>query len=171
MKLYEINEEILRLTDQIDIDEETGELLGNTEEVMKKLDALQMQKKSILEYLAKIVLNLKADAAVVKDEEQRLRARRQRLEKRQDGIMEVLKRECQGEKTNLGVVSLTYMNTTKLDVFNAEEAVKWLKRRKLTSCYRIPEPEVAKTEVKKLFKEGKIVPGCVLVQDRSYYLK
>lgn len=171
MKLYEINEEILRLTDQIDIDEETGELLGNTEQVMKELDALQLQKKSILEYLAKIVLNLKAEEGAVKDEEYRLRMRRQRIEKRKEGIMEVLKRECNGEKTNLGVVSLTYMNTTKLNVFDAGEAVKWLKRRKLTSCYRIPEPEVAKAEVKKLFKEGKVVPGCRVVQDRAYYLK
>ena len=34
MKLYEINAEILRLTDSIEYDEETGEILGDTEETV-----------------------------------------------------------------------------------------------------------------------------------------
>lgn len=65
MKLYEINAEILRLTDAIEFDEETGEILGDADELFTQIQSLQMEKKSILEYLAKLVLNIRAEACVV----------------------------------------------------------------------------------------------------------
>ena len=71
MKLYEINAEILRLTDAIEFDEETGEILGDADELFTQIQSLQMEKKSILEYLAKLVLNIRAEAAAAKTEEQR----------------------------------------------------------------------------------------------------
>ena len=47
MKLYEINEEIARLTDTLLVDEETGEIIGDTEEFCKQLEALNMEKRKI----------------------------------------------------------------------------------------------------------------------------
>ncbi len=44
MKLYEINAEILRLTDAIEFDEETGEILGDTDEMFAQIQLLQMEK-------------------------------------------------------------------------------------------------------------------------------
>ena len=171
MKLYEINEEILRLTDQIAIDEETGEILCDMDAITAGIEALQMERRSILEYLAKLVLNLRSEAAAVKAEETRLRDRRSRLEKKEARLMQILDRECGGEKTDLGVATLNYRRTTRVDVTDAAKAVSWLKRRKLLDCFRIPAPEVAKTEVKKLLTAGTRVPGCALVEDRSYSLK
>lgn len=171
MKLYEINEEILRLTDQIAVDEETGEILCDMDAITAGIEALQMERRSILEYLAKLVLNLRSEAAAVKAEETRLRDRRSRLEKKEARLMQILDRECGGEKTDLGVATLNYRRTTRVDVTDAAKAVSWLKRRKLLDCFRIPAPEVAKTEVKKLLTAGTKVPGCALVEDRSYSLK
>lgn len=171
MKLYEINEEILRLTDSIDIDEETGEVLCDIDAIADGIDRLQMERRSILEYLAKLVLNTRAEAAALKAEEQRLKERRQRLEKKEDRLMAILDRECGGEKTDLGVATINYRRTTRVDVADAAKAVAWLKRRKLTDCFRIPAPEVAKAEVKKLLTAGTKVPGCALVEDRSYSLR
>ena len=171
MKLYEINEAILRLTDRMEINEETGELLGNADELCAEINALQMERRSVLEYLAKLVLNLRAEAAAAKAEETRLRSRRSGLEKKEARILQILDRECGGEKTDLGVATLNYRKTTRLEVSDAAKAVSWLKRRKLIDCYRIPTPEVAKTEVKKLLASGTQVPGCLLVEDRSYSLK
>ena len=96
MKLYEINAEILRLTDAIEFDEETGEILGDTDEMFAQIQLLQMEKNSILEYLAKLVLNIRSEAAAVKTEEQRLKARRDRLAKKEERLMRVLDRECAG---------------------------------------------------------------------------
>ena len=171
MKLYEVNEEILRLTDSIDIDEETGEVLCDIDAIADGIDRLQMGRRSILEYLAKLVLNTRAEAAALKAEEQRLKERRQRLEKKEDRLMAILDRECGGEKTDLGVATLNYRRTTRVDVTDAAKVVAWLKRRKLTGCFRIPAPEVAKAEVKKLLTAGTNVPGCALVEDRSYSLR
>jgi len=171
VKLYEINAEILRLSDQIAFDEETCEILGDADELFAAIDALQMEKDSILTWLAKLVLNLRSEAAALKTEEARLKARRERLSKKEDRLMKVLDRECAGEKKNLGVATFSYRKTSHVDVSDAEKAVKWLKRNKYTDCFRIPAPEVAKAEVKKLINSGTKVPGCAVVEDRSYSLK
>ena len=171
MKLYEVNEEILRLTDQITVDEETGEISGDVDSVCAQLEALQLERRSILEFLARLVLNLRADIAALKAEESRLHERRSRLEKKVERLLQILDRECAGEKTDLGVATLQYRKTTRVEVSDVAKAVNWLKRRKLTDCFRIPAPEVAKAEVKKLLSAGTKVPGCALVEDRSYSLK
>ena len=82
MKLYEINAEIQRLADLLEVDEETGEVLCDIDAVYKEIDALQLEKKSVLEYLAKLVLNIRAESSAVKAEEQRLKERRTRLAKK-----------------------------------------------------------------------------------------
>ena len=171
MKLYEINEAILRLTDQISVDEETGEILCDLDAICAAIDALQMERRSILEYLAKLTLNLRSEAAAVKAEEARLRDRRARLEKKEARLMQILDRECAGTKTDLGVATFQYRRTSRVEVTDPAKAVAWLKRRKLTDCFRVPAPEVAKAEVKKLLTAGTKVPGCAVVEDRSYSLK
>ena len=45
MKLYEINEQIQRLTDQITFDEETGEILCDIDAITTEIDKLQMEKR------------------------------------------------------------------------------------------------------------------------------
>jgi len=171
MKLYEINAEILRLTDQIEFDEETGEILCDIDAIYDEIGALQMEKKSILEYLAKIVLNLRTEAAAVKSEEQRLKERRDRLTKKEERLMKILDRECAGEKTDLGVATISYRKTSHVDVSDAAKAIRWLKRNKHLDCFRVPAPEVAKTEVKKLINAGTKVPGCAVVEDYSCSLR
>ena len=171
MKLYEINAEILRLTDQIEFDEETGEILCDIDAIYDEIGALQMEKKSILEYLAKIVLNLRAKAAAVKSEEQRLKERRDRLTKKEERLMKILDRECAGEKTDLGVATFSYRKTSHVAVSDAAKAIRWLKRNKHLDCFRVPAPEVAKTEVKKLINAGTKVPGCAVVEDYSCSLR
>lgn len=171
MKLYEINEEILRLTDQIEVDEETGEILCDIDSIEQQIDSLQMERHSVLGYLARLVLNFRAEEASLKAEEQRLKTRRDRLSKKEEKLMHILDRECAGKKTDLGIATFSYRKTSHVDVSDAVKAVRWLKRNKHPECYRIPDPEVAKAEVKKLIKAGMKVPGCAVVDDYSCQLK
>ena len=71
MKLYEINEEIMRLTDQLEIDTETGEIIENTEGVLDQLNALEMDRQAILQKLLKDCMTKcgfwKDDAQVVRE--------------------------------------------------------------------------------------------------------
>lgn len=165
MKLYEISAEILRLTDAIEFDEETGEILEDADELLTQIHSLQMEKKSILEYLAKLILNLRAEVSAVKTEECRLKKRCYILTQKEERLMKILDRECAGEKTDLGVATFSYRKTAHLDVSDAERAIRWLKRNKYLDCFRVPAPEVAKTEIKKLIHAGMKVPGCAIVED------
>lgn len=170
MKLYEINQQIEELITAA-VDPETGEILMDTEILDTQLFALEMERDSILQYLAKLTLNVRAEAAALKAEENRLKARRASLEKTEDRLMAVLNRECAGKKKDLGVATVSYRKTSHLDVSDTAKAVRWLKRHKYTDCFRVPAPEVAKAEVKKLINAGTKVPGCTVVEDLSCSLK
>ena len=71
MHLYEINTEIALLMQQLEVDEETGEILTSSEDILQQLNALDMERSRILEYLAKVVLDTRAEATALKAEEER----------------------------------------------------------------------------------------------------
>lgn len=171
MKLYEINTEILRLTDQIEFDEETGEILCDIDNIQRQINSLQMERQSILSWLAKLILKLRYEEAVLKVEEARLRKRRERIARKQERLMHILDRECAGRKTGLDVATFSYRKTSHVDVTDAAKAFQWLKCNKHPECYRIPEPEVAKTEVRKLINAGAKVPGVTVVEGYSCQLR
>ena len=169
MKLYEVNQAIEGIF-EILVNPETGEILPD-ETLLAQLDALQMARSRILEYLAKLVLNTKSQISAIKEEEQRLRERRQGFDRKVDRLMAILDRECAGEKTDCGVATVCYRKTTKVDVADSQAAVDWLSEHGHSNCYRIPAPEISKTEVKRLLTAGTEVPGVTLVQDLSCSLK
>ena len=169
MKLYEVNQAIEGIFEML-VDPETGELLPD-ETLLAQLDALQMERSRILEYLAKLVLNTKSQIAAIKEEEQRLRDRRHGCDRKVDRLMAILDRECAGEKTDCGVATVCYRKTTKVDIVDSQAAVDWLSEHGHSNCYRIPAPEISKTEVKRLLTAGTEVPGVTLVQDLSCSLK
>ena len=171
MKLYEVNAEMEALLDQLEPDPETGEVPLNEDEIIAKLDALTMKREDILQHLAKLTLDTKANVQALRAEEKRLRDRRQRLENRQEHLMSILQRECGGQKTDLGVATLFYRNTSRVNVLDLQKAVQWLKRHKHTDCYRVPDPEISKLHVGKLLDEGKEIPGIERVPHVSCFLR
>lgn len=169
MKLYEVNQLIADIFEQL-VNPETGEVIPD-EALLAQLDSLQMERSRIMEYLAKLVLNTRSDIAALKEEEQRLKGRRSTLEHKVDRLMAILDRECAGEKTDCGVATVCYRRTTKVDVADSQTAISWLKANGYDSCYKQPEPEVSKTEVKKLLQGGMEIPGITLTQDLSCSLR
>lgn len=69
------------------------------------------------------------------------------------------------------IATFSYRKTSHVEVSDSAKAVRWLKRHKLLDCFRVPAPEVAKNEVKKLINAGTKVPGCAVVEDYSCQLK
>ena len=169
MKLYEVNQAIDSIFEML-VDPATGELLPD-ENLMEQLDALQMERSRILEYLAKLVLNTKAQISAIKEEEQRLRERRQGFDRKVDRLMAILDRECAGEKTDCGVATVCYRKTSRVEVGDDVAAISWLMANGHTHCYKVPAPELSKAEVKKLLATGTEVPGVALVQDLSCSLR
>ena len=171
MHLYEINTEIALLMQQLEVDEETGEILTSSEDILQQLNALDMERSRILEYLAKVVLDTRAEAAALKDEEERLAKRRRICEHREERLIEVLDRECKGQKTDLGIATLRYRVTSRVEVSDAAKAISWLRRHKYRDCIRVKEPEVDKTAVRRLLTGGNTIPGIALVTGQSCSLK
>lgn len=171
MKLYEINAEIEALLAQLEPDPETGEIPADEDEIIARLNALAMKREDILQYLAKLALNHRAESAALKAEEARLKQRREALEKKEARLIMILDRECAGENTDLGVATLSYRKTSRLEVTDEAKAVSWLKRHKYTDAFKVPAPTVYKTEVRRLLSAGQKIPGCMVVDDRSCSLK
>ena len=169
MKLYEVNQAIEDIFERI-VDPETGEIIGD-EALMEELSALQMERGRILEYLAKLVLNNKAAIESIKEEERRLRERRTNIDRKTEKIMQILDRECAGQKTDCGVATFCYRKTSRVEVSDLDTAVAWLDENGHKDCYRILAPEIAKSEVKKLLTDGSEIPGVELVQDYSCSLR
>ena len=92
MKLYEVNQAITELLMKLEPDPDTGEVAATADDVLQQLDALQMKKSEILEYIAKLVLDTRASADALKAEEKRLHDRRGVLERREERLMGILDR-------------------------------------------------------------------------------
>ena len=171
MKLYEVNSEIGALLESLSPDPETGEVPANEEEIITRLHAMAEHRMSILQAIARIVLNNRAESDMLKKEEERLKARRTALENKEKRLIHVLDRECAGEKTDLGIATFSYRRTSRLNVGDESAAVQWLREHNHMECLRIPAPEVAKSEVTKLINSGIMVPGCAIVQEMACKLK
>ena len=171
MKLYEINEEIRELLMLLEPDPETGEVPANEDELAQRLHQLKMERTSVLEYLAKAVLNIRGSVTALKAEEERLNKRRNSLEQREERILRVLDRECNGETTDLGVATVRYRATVRTEVTDATKAIEWLNAHNHTDCIRIKAPEVDKSAVKALMKMGEMIPGVLMRHERSCSLR
>ena len=130
------------------------------------------------------MLDTRAEAAALKAEEERLAKRRRVCEHREERLIEVLDRECNGQKTDLGIATLRYRATSRVEVSDSAKAIGWLRRHKYRDCIRVEavslkinestltgEPEVDKTAVRRLLTDGSTIPGIALVTGQSCSLK
>ena len=171
MKLYEVNQQIEDLLNQLEPDPETGEIPSNEDEIIAQINALALKRDDILQYLAKLALNTKATVQSMKDEEKRLHSRRQRMEQKQERLIAILDRECGGQKTDLGIATLCYRKTSHVEITDKGAALFWLKEMGHEDCYRVPEPEISKSAVGKLLDAGVEVDDVERVTGTSCYLR
>jgi hypothetical protein len=165
-KLYEINQELFSLfcfewdeDHQAWIYPDTGEFM--TDEVFQaRMKQLNMDKKSILEWIAKEMLNLSGDAKMLKEEKSRIDARIKRKESRYERFRQILERECGGEKTDLGVATFSYRKSEACvwDEKNEQDIIAWIEKHAYDDCLKYSEPEIRKDPLKKLINSGVNVP-------------
>ena len=170
MTLYDIDTSIADILAMLEPDE-TGLLPENCDELFAKLEELDLQRKTKLENVAKFVLNVRSEIASLKAEEQRLAGRRKVLENKEKSLMQYLDNACQGQKTNLGVATLSYRKSERVEVTDFHKAVQYLSLNNHSDCIRTYDPEIAKKEVKALIDSGTEVPGIEIVTGRSCCLR
>ena len=160
--LYEIDAAIL---DCVDL--ETGEILDP-----EKLDALQMERELKLEGVALWVKDLKAEMTAVKEEADKLTARKKSLENKIEGLKTWLLYALGGEKLKTPRCNVYQTHNQRVTVTNEEKAIEYLKMTDDPEMYlKFQEPELRKDEIKKALKDGEFFPGIVLEQTEGLVIK
>ena len=160
--LYEIDAAILEAVDQ-----ETGEILDTA-----KLDALQMEREAKLEGVALWVKDLNYEAQMVKEEADKLNARKKALDNKIASIKAWLLWALDGEKLKTARCSVYQTHSQRVAVANEPELIKFLQTLEDPEKFlRFKEPELKKDEIKKALKDGTIIPGAELETTESVVIK
>jgi len=169
MKLYEIDERLAELLSLLEPDPDTGEVICD-DELLAEMEALGIERKRIMTYLAQEVLNTRSDAVALKAEEDRLAKRRKSLENREKRLMAILERECGGERTDFGVAVGRYKPSVSTEITDSKAAVEYLTAAH-PECLKYPDPEIRKDPVKRLIQSGENIPGVRLAENITFSLR
>lgn len=159
MSLYEIDSRIQGIIDSIynSVDEngEVGEI------DFTELEQLQEDRKVKLENIALYIKNTEAEANAIKEEELKLKARREKLENKADRLRTLM------------ITSMTAANEPELATPRCHAKIKESKRTQILDIKQIPdeyinikypEPEINpdKKAIKKAIEAGKTVAGAAI---------
>ena len=143
--LYEIDAAIL---DCVDL--ETGEILDP-----EKLDALQMEREQKLEGVALWIKDLKAEMTSVKEEADKLTARKKSLENKIEGLKTWLLYALNGEKLKTPRCNVYQTYNQKVVIDNEEALIDMLMSSPSGEKFlRMKEPEIDKNALKDSLKQG-----------------
>lgn len=160
--LYEITESYLKALDDIQIDEETGEIL-NAEEIDQLTDDLNQKTDSVGRYIK----NLDAFTTALKEEEAKLAQRRKTAEKKLD-YLKTLLTSCMDasgrDKYESAAVKISFRISTQVNIFDEKALPEAFVTEVITT-------KADKTAIKKAIQSGVVVNGAELVENRNIQIK
>lgn len=162
MKLYEINEELRSIMEDLVVDEETGEIIGEID--YEKIQALQLERKEKLENIALYVKELKSEVDALKGEVKKLNARTKVKEnkiKSLSNYLDFILKDMGTKKFETSRVLISYM---KSEIVSVDES-------KLPKKYMKVELSPDKVAIKKLLKSGMTIKGAQLVEKQNLQIK
>lgn len=160
--LYEIDQDILSCVDQ-----ETGEILDT-----EKLDALQMERDQKLEGVSLWVKDLTAEASAVKEEADKLIARKRALDNKIAALKAWLLIALDGGKLKTPRCNVYQTHSQRVAVADEEKLIEFLKTLEEPERFlRFRDPELRKDEIKKALKEDYYIPGASLEETESVVIK
>ena len=160
--LYEIDQAIM---DCVDL--ETGEIIDP-----EKLTALQMEREAKLEGVALWIKDLNYEAQMVKEEADKLTARKKALDNKVASLKTWLLWALDGQKLKTARCSVYQTHSTKVSVANEPELIKFLQTLDEPEKFlRYKEPELKKDDIKKALKDGYVIPGAVLEETEGVVIK
>ena len=160
--LYEIDQEILACVDM-----ETGEILDP-----EKLDALQIEREQKLEGVALWIKDLKAEAEAVKEEADKLTARKKAVENKIDGLKNWLLYALNGEKLKTPRCNVYQTHSQKVVIDDEKALVDMLMTSPFGEKFlRVKEPEIDKNALKDSMKQGYEYEFAHLEQTESVVIK
>ena len=161
MNLYDYNHALDAL-----IDAETGEVLD-----YDAFLALALERDAKIENTAVLIKNLEAEAALIKSEENALKARRGPMERRAARLKEYLSNYLNGARFDCPRASLSFRKSVALNVSDAVSAAEWLEGHGHTDMVTRDDPKLDKRAVSLLLKSGEAVPGVALEERNSLQVR
>lgn len=158
MKLYEIDEAILRC-----VDTESGEIIDPV-----KLDELNLARAEKVENVALWIKDLKAEAEAIKAEKLALAERQKVAENKMDSLKRWLVYALEGQKFSTPRCAVSFRRADKVEI-TEEGLSNLLREHDDLLTYREPEPN--KAAIKKALNDGLNVQGVHLVQTMSAIIK
>ena len=160
--LYEIDAEILAC-----VDPETAEILDSD-----RLTALQMERERKLEGVALWVKDLNYEAQMVKEEADKLTARKKALDNKIASIKAWLLWALDGEKLKTPRCNVYQTHSTRLSVADEAELINAIQTLDEPERFlRFRAPELKKDEIKKALKDGWTFIGASLEETESVVIK
>ena len=166
MTLYEIKEDILKAINDIEIDEETGEIVS-----MGALDELQEQFSDKAENIALYIKNTNAEAEAIKTEEKRLSERRKALENKAERLKQYLSNamnETGMDKISTSKVALSFRKTNVVEVDDG--FIEWAEKN-ADFLLDYKPPTASKTAIKNAIKNGSAVEYAHLTERKNLIIR
>jgi hypothetical protein len=139
---------------------------------VEKLDALQMEREKKLEGVALWVKDLKAEAAAVKEEADKLTARKKALDNKIEAIKTWLLGALDGEKLKTPRCNVYQTHSQRVNISDEPKLICFLQTLNEPEKFlRFKDPELRKDEIKKALKDGTIIPGAELEETESVVIK
>ena len=162
MTFREIDEAMMNL-----VDEETGEILD-----IQEFEKLAMSKQDKIENMALWVLDLKDESEQINAEIQRLKDRKAATDNKMKRLKEYIQIILGGEKLRTPLVSVSFRSNESVNITDAEAVINWVQHyNKDDGVLKYLPPEISKTGIKQLIKEGSTIPGVSLENTTSTIIK
>lgn len=160
MKLYELTQNYMNLQELLEDPEIPQEM------IVAALNEVTEEIEEKAENIAKLIKSIELDAAAIKEEESRLASKRKSLEGRAKNLKEYLegamravdKKKIKGKLFSFNIQK----NPASLDIYDTSMIPK--------DYIKVVET-FDNAEIKKALKEGKEVPGAILMQSESLRIR
>lgn len=169
MSLFDISLEYHALADLIESDlevnEETGEIVDNTNELKQLFENLQMSFEEKLDNSQRYIMTLKSEENILAEEIKRLQAKKSSVKNKQDRIKSMILNSLQTSKQS------KFKTPFNNFIIKETEAVEVLDNDLLARTYLRIKFEADKVKIKSALKSGDEVEGAKLVNNTSLVIK
>lgn len=161
MNLYEIDNRITEAFHSA-LDPETGEIIN--EEAYEALDILNIEFDRKAEGILLWIKNLRAQAEALKNEKQAFAERQAAAERKAKSLEAYMSGVLDGRKFATERVSVSWRKSEAAEYSGDVKALP-------PDCIREKEPEVNKTVLKQILKQGAVIPGATLTVKNNIQIK
>jgi hypothetical protein len=156
----EIDEQILALVD------EEGEILD-----VEAFEALAMERTAKIVSMVNWVMDVRDDQTALANEISRLKDLLDKAKRKEERLKEFITAILGGEKLKTPTCSVSYRSSSAVEISDENAVRGFAELNGYDDILKFREPEISKTELKRLISEGVEVPGAAIVSRVSTIIK